>query len=81
MEIDHEMITTVIVLPSADSRRVVVSYKRKYVQEVLVKCLVKLSQEKSVVRNPEDRFSRVKTHTMEGLTSLYIIINNRDIVS
>ena len=26
---------------SADSRRVVVSYKRNYVHEVLVKCLVK----------------------------------------
>ena len=36
--------------PSADSRRVVVSYKRKYVQEVLVNRLVKLAQEKSVVR-------------------------------
>ena len=41
MEIDHEMISMVILLPSAGSRRVVVSYKRKYVQEVLVKCLVK----------------------------------------
>ena len=27
MEIDHEIISTVILLPSADSRRVVVSYK------------------------------------------------------
>ena len=34
---------------SADSRRVVVSYKRKHVLKVLVKCLVKLAQE-SVVR-------------------------------
>ena len=49
-EIDHEIISKVILLPSADSRRVVVSYKRKYVQEVLVNCLVKLAQEKSVVR-------------------------------
>ena len=32
--------------PSADSRRVVVSYKRKYVHEVLVNRLVKLVQEK-----------------------------------
>ena len=31
VEIDHEIISTVILLPSADSRRVVVSYKRKYV--------------------------------------------------
>ena len=46
MEINHELISTIILLPSADSRRVVVSYKRKYVHEVLVKRLVKLAQEK-----------------------------------
>ena len=34
MEIDHEIISTAILLPSADSRRVVVSYKRKYVHKV-----------------------------------------------
>ena len=45
LEVDHE-ISTIILLPSADSRRVVVSYKRKYVHEVLVK----LAREKSVVR-------------------------------
>ena len=50
IEIDHEIISTVILLPSADSRRVVVSYKRKYVHKVLVNCLAKLAQEKSVVR-------------------------------
>ena len=50
MEIDHEIISTAIFLPSTDSRRVVVSYKRKYVYEVLVNCLVKLAQEKSVDR-------------------------------
>ena len=50
VEIDHEIVSTVILLPSADSRRVVVSYKGKYVQEVLVNCLVNLTQEKSVVR-------------------------------
>ena len=49
-EIDHEIISTVIFLLSADSRRVVVSYKPKYVHEVLVNRLVKLAQEKSVVR-------------------------------
>ena len=49
-EINHEIISTAILLPSADSRRVVVSYKGKYVHEVLVNCLVKLAQEKSVVR-------------------------------
>ena len=31
VEIDHEINSKVILLPSADSRRVVVSYKRKYV--------------------------------------------------
>ena len=46
VEIDHEINSTAILLPSADSRRVVVSYKRKYVHEVLVNHLVKLSQEK-----------------------------------
>ena len=50
VEIDHEMISTAIILHSADSRRVVVSYKRKYVHEVLVNHKVKLAQEKSVVR-------------------------------
>ena len=39
MEIDHYP-------PSADSRRVVVSYNRKYVHEVLDNGLVKLAQEK-----------------------------------
>ena len=34
-EIDHEIISTTILLPSTDSRRVVVSYKQKYVHEVL----------------------------------------------
>ena len=47
---DHEIISTAIVLPSTDSRRAVVSYKQKYVHEVLVNLLVKLPQEKCVVR-------------------------------
>ena len=39
VEIDHEIISKVIRLPSAESfRRVVVSYKRRYVHEVLVNC-------------------------------------------
>ena len=50
VEIDHEIISTAILLPSTDSRRVFVSYKRKYVHEVLVNCLVKLAQVKGVVR-------------------------------
>ena len=39
VEIDHEIISTVIL-------GVVVSYKRKYVHEVLANCLFKLAQEK-----------------------------------
>ena len=46
LEIDREIISTAILLPSADSRRVVVSYKSKYKHKVLVNCLVKLAQEK-----------------------------------
>ena len=34
-EINHETISTTILLPSADSRRVVDSYKQTYVHEVL----------------------------------------------
>ena len=46
-EIDHEMISTVILLlPLVHSRRVVVSYKRKYVHELLVNRLFKPAQEK-----------------------------------
>ena len=36
VEIDHEIISTAILLPSVDSRRIVVSYKRKYVHEGLL---------------------------------------------
>ena len=50
VEIEYEIIAMAILLPSADSRRVVVSNKRKYVHEVLVNCLVKLAQEISGVR-------------------------------
>ena len=39
VEIDHEIISMTILLPSADSRRVVVSYKRKHVHKVQVNCL------------------------------------------
>ena len=47
--LDHEIISKAILLPSTDSRRVVVSYKRKYVHKVLVNRLVKLAQEKVVL--------------------------------
>ena len=43
LEIDLEIISTVIL---NYSRRVVVSYKQKYVHKVLVNCLFKLAQEK-----------------------------------
>ena len=41
---------TVILIPSAESRRIVVGYNRKYVHELLVNYLFKLAQGKSVVR-------------------------------
>ena len=47
VEIDHEIISTVILLPSTESfKKGFVSYKQKYVHEVLVNCLFKLAQEK-----------------------------------
>ena len=46
MEIDHEIFSTAILLPTADSRRVGVSYKQKFAHEVLVKRLVNLAREK-----------------------------------
>ena len=46
VEIDHEIISMAILLPSPDLRRVVVSNKPKYVHKVLVNRLVKLAQEK-----------------------------------
>ena len=47
VEIYHEMISTVILLlPLIHSRRVVVSYKGKYVHELLVNRLFKSAQEK-----------------------------------
>ena len=47
VENGHEIMSTVIIpLPLNHSRRVVVSYKRKYVHEALVNRLFKLAQEK-----------------------------------
>ena len=49
MKIEHEkFLRSFFYLPlnQIDSRRVVVSYKQKYVHEVLVNCLVKLAHEK-----------------------------------
>ena len=50
VKIDHEIMSTVLLLPSADSRRVIISYRCKYVHELLVNHLVKLAQEKGMVR-------------------------------
>ena len=47
VEIDHEKISTfILLLRLIYSRRVVVSYKRKYVHELLVNHLFKPAQEK-----------------------------------
>ena len=50
VKIDHETFSMVILLPSADSRRVVVSDRREYVHEVLVSYLFKLGLDKNVTR-------------------------------
>ena len=49
VETDQEIISTDILLPFADSRRVVVSYKRKYGHNLLVRH----AQKKSVVRQTD----------------------------
>ena len=49
VKIDYEIISTAILLPSADSRRAAVSYKPKYVHEVLVNRLVKIALKKGEV--------------------------------
>ena len=47
VEIEHELISMIILpLPLIHSRRVVFSYKRKYVHELLVSLLFKIAQEK-----------------------------------
>ena len=47
VEIDHEIISTVILLPSAESfKKGCCQLQAKYVHEVLVNCLFKLAQEK-----------------------------------
>ena len=47
--IDHEIISTVILLPSAESfKKGCCQLQAKYVQEVPVNCLFKLAQEKLV---------------------------------
>ena len=46
VDIDHEIISTVILLPSADLfKKGCVSYKRKYVHKLLVNRLLKPAQE------------------------------------
>ena len=46
VKIEQEIISTAILLPSADPKSIVVIYKGKYVHKVLVNHLVKLAQEK-----------------------------------
>ena len=44
VQIDHEIISTVILLPSDESvKKGYCQYKQKYVHEVLVNCLFKLA--------------------------------------
>ena len=54
VEIDHEQMKSFLrsfsSLTLIHSRKVVVSYKGKHVHKVLVNCLLKLAQEKSIVR-------------------------------
>ena len=50
MEIDHEIISTVILLPSAESFMKDCQLQAKVCARLLVNCLFKLAQEKSVVR-------------------------------
>ena len=51
VEIDYEIISTVILLPSAESfKKDCCQLQSKYVDEVLVNCLFKLAQEICVVR-------------------------------
>ena len=47
VEIDHQIISTVILLPSAESfKKGCCQLQAKYVHEVLVNCLFKLAKEK-----------------------------------
>ena len=51
VEVDHEMISTVILLPSAESfKKGCCQLQAKVCARLLVNCLFKLAQEKSVVR-------------------------------
>ena len=51
VEIDHEIFSKVILLPSPKSfKKDCCQLQGKYVLDVLVNCLFKLAQEKSVVR-------------------------------
>ena len=51
VEIDHEIISTVILLPSAESfKKGCCQLQAKVCALLLVNCLFKLAQEKSVVR-------------------------------
>ena len=81
MEIDHEIISTVILLPSADSfKKGCCQLQAMYVHKVLVNRLFKLDQEKSVVRLTDsphmtmavawDAKQQIKPKNVEPLNSL-----------
>ena len=54
MEIDYEIISTVILLPSAESfMKGCCQLQAKVCARLLVNCLFKLAQEKSVVRSTD----------------------------
>ena len=64
--IDHEIISTaILLLPSADSRYVVVSYMLKYVHQVLVNRFVKLANYQDIKKG-----DKAKKRTQQ-----YIILN------
>ena len=57
--IEYEIISTAILLSSTDSRRVVVSYKQKYVQEYWLTALSSLPQAKVCARILVNRFVKL----------------------
>ena len=56
VEIDHEISSTAIFLPSAESGRAVVSYKGKYVHEVLVNCCY----QKKLLKTPKQALTTIQ---------------------
>ena len=65
-EIDHEIISTTILLSSADLRMVVVSYKRKYVHEELFNWFIKRVQARTLFTNFRVRGVRQNSHLKQA---------------